>query len=172
MTGRGVGWPRRSPGHLNAVESGRSFCRVNKKGKGLRPTEYLEGGGGSPRSILRLGSTPGRSHRAGWLWPFHDHHEQHPALVPTANPAHAPTINVIANGDFSEEPQKPSLNLHGDPRMALRCGTVKPRLRQFRFSTDHESGSGVRSRCNSAFRQTTSLEGSDLAGWDSLLLTK
>jgi hypothetical protein len=27
---------------------------------------------------------------------------------------------VIANGDFSEEPQKLSLNLHGDPCMALR----------------------------------------------------
>ena len=33
-------------------------------------------------SILRLRSAPGRSHRAGWLWPFHHNHEQHPAPVP------------------------------------------------------------------------------------------
>jgi hypothetical protein len=33
---------------------------------------------------------------------------------------HAPAINVIANRDFSEEAQKLSLNLHGDPCMALR----------------------------------------------------
>jgi hypothetical protein len=60
-----------------------------------------------------------------------------PAFAPPANPADAPAINAIANGDFSEEPQKLSLDLHGDPCMALRGWTVKPRLRQFRFSTDH-----------------------------------
>jgi hypothetical protein len=37
------------------------------------------------------------------------HHENNPLFVPPANPADAPAINVIANGDFSEEPQK--LNL-------------------------------------------------------------
>jgi hypothetical protein len=73
-------------------------------------------------SILRLGSAPGRSHRAVWLWPFHHNHEKDPALIKPANPAYAPAINVIANGDFSEEPQKLSLNLHGDPRMALLGG--------------------------------------------------
>jgi hypothetical protein len=49
-----------------------------------------------------------------------NHHENNPAFVPPANPADAPAINVIANGDFSEKPQKLSLNLHGDPCMALR----------------------------------------------------
>jgi hypothetical protein len=79
--------------------------------------------------ILRLGSAPGRSHRAGWLSPFHHDHEQHLAFVSPANPADAPTINAITNGDFSEEPQKLGLNLHGDPSMALRGWTVKPGLR-------------------------------------------
>jgi hypothetical protein len=41
-----------------------------------------------------------------------------PAFVPTANPADVPAINAIANGEFSEKPQKVSLNLHGDPCMA------------------------------------------------------
>jgi hypothetical protein len=85
----------------------------------------LESGGDSPRSILRLGNAPGRSHRAGWLWPFRHNREKHSAFVPPANPADAPAINVIANGDFSEEAQKFSLNLHGDPCMALRGWTVK-----------------------------------------------
>jgi hypothetical protein len=50
--------------------------------------------------------------------------------------ADAPTINVIANGDFSESRRNLSLNLHGDPCMgAVRGWTVKARLRQFRFST-------------------------------------
>jgi hypothetical protein len=38
------------------------------------------------------------------------HHENNTAFVPTTNPADAPAINAIANGDFSEEPQKLSLN--------------------------------------------------------------
>jgi hypothetical protein len=96
--------------------------------KGLRPTECLGGGGGSPRSILRLGSVPGRSHRARWRWPFHHNHEQHAALVPTANPADAPAINPTANGDFSEEPQKLRLNLHGDPCIPFGGSAVKGRL--------------------------------------------
>jgi hypothetical protein len=40
-------------------------------------------------------------------------------------PAYAPAVDAIANGDFSEEPQKLGLNLHADPYMA--GGTVKPR---------------------------------------------
>jgi hypothetical protein len=83
--------------------------------------------------------------KARWLWPLHHHHEQHPALVPTANPADAPSINQIANGDFSEEPQKLSLNLHGDPCMALGAGQSSGASDQFRRSIDHQIGSSVRS---------------------------
>jgi hypothetical protein len=93
---------------------------------------WLHTGGGSPQSILRQGSAPGRSHRAGWLWPLHHHHE-HPALIPTANPADAPTIDAIHNGDLSEEPQKLGLNLHADP--SLRGSAVKAACDQFPFST-------------------------------------
>jgi hypothetical protein len=63
-----------------------------------------------------------------------DHHrEKDSAFVPLANPADAPAINAIANGDFSEEPKKLSLNLHGDPYMALQGSTVKAACDQFRF---------------------------------------
>ena len=42
-------------------------------------------------------------------------HLPHPPIQQT------PAINTIANGDFSEEPEKLSLNLHGDLCMALRA---------------------------------------------------
>jgi hypothetical protein len=58
-----------------------------------------------------------------------------PTVVPSANPADAPAINAVANGDFSEEAQKLSLNLHGDPCMALRGSAFKAACDQFRFST-------------------------------------
>ena len=58
-----------------------------------------------------------------------------PALVPPSNPTHAPAINVIADGDFSEEPEKLGLNLHGDPCMTLPGSAVKAACDQFRFST-------------------------------------
>ena len=43
------------------------------------------------------------------------HHEQHPALVRAANLADTPAINVIANRNFFEKPEKLILNLHRDP---------------------------------------------------------
>jgi hypothetical protein len=52
-----------------------------------------------------------------------------------AGPALAPAINVIADGDFSEEPEKLGLNLHGDPCMTLPGSAVKAACDQFRFST-------------------------------------
>ena len=53
----------------------------------------------------------------GWLWPFFHHHEQDTAFVPSANPAEPAAINVIANRDFSEEPQKPRLNMATEERL-------------------------------------------------------
>jgi hypothetical protein len=85
--------------------------------------------------ILAPGKRAGPIASAGWLWPFHHHYEQHSALVPPANPAHAPAINVIADGDLSEEPEKLGLNLHGDPCMTLPGSAVKAACDQFRFST-------------------------------------
>jgi hypothetical protein len=61
--------------------------------------------------------------------------EKDSAFVPTANPADTPAINVIADGDFSEEPEKLGLNLHGDPCMTLPGSAVKAACDQFRFST-------------------------------------
>jgi Tfp pilus assembly protein PilX len=57
--------------------------------------------------------------------PLNHHNKESPAFVRPANPANAPTINVIANGDFSEEPQKPILNLHGTN--AWLCGAGQSR---------------------------------------------
>jgi transposase len=73
-------------------------------------------------------------------------HPWSPTVVPSANPADAPAFNVIANGDFSEEPQKLGLNLHGDPCMASmrrhsqvktpwRVGGETPVL-QYNFNSD------------------------------------
>jgi hypothetical protein len=56
-------------------------------------------------------------------------------LSHSANPANAPIIDAVANGDFSEEPQKLRLNLHGDPCTALRGSAVKAACDQVRFST-------------------------------------
>jgi hypothetical protein len=36
--------------------------------------------------------------------PLNHHNKESPAFVRPANPANAPTINAIANVDFSEEP--------------------------------------------------------------------
>jgi hypothetical protein len=83
---------------------------------------------------LALGSAPGRSHRARWLWPFHHNHEKHSALMPPANPAYAPAINVIANRDFSEEPQKLSLNLHGDPCISAGMSSQAALAANFAFN--------------------------------------
>jgi hypothetical protein len=58
-------------------------------------------------------------------------------LIEPFEPGPAPATNVIANGNFSEEPQKLSLNLHGDHAWLLGGWAVKPRLQQFRFSTDN-----------------------------------
>jgi hypothetical protein len=53
-----------------------------------------------------------------------------------------PAINAVANGDSTEEPQKLSLNLHGDPCMTLRGWTVKPWLRPIPlFNSDRIKGS-------------------------------
>jgi hypothetical protein len=111
-----------------------SFCRVKKKGCARQNTSRV--------AAVRLDQScaweahRAESHRAGWLSPFHHNHEQNPALVPTANPADAPTINVIANGDFSEEPQKLSLNLHGDP--CIEAGQSRPPATNFAFNSDQE----------------------------------
>jgi hypothetical protein len=65
-------------------------------------------------------------------------HEQHPTFIPTANPADAPAINVIANRDFSEEPQKLGLNLHGDPCISTGL-SGQGRLRPISlFSSDQQ----------------------------------
>jgi hypothetical protein len=50
--------------------------------------------------------------------------QREPGTCPD-QPAYAPAVNAIT-GDFSEEPQKLSLYLHGDPCIALLGGTVKP----------------------------------------------
>ena len=50
---------------------------------------------------------------------FDHHHENNPAFVPPANPADAPAINAIADGDFSEEPQK----------LSSTCMATQPWLR-------------------------------------------
>ena len=53
-------------------------------------------------------------HRSG-ARPFHHHHEQDPALVPTANPAHAPAIDSVAYGHGLEQAHELDLDLHGHP---------------------------------------------------------
>jgi hypothetical protein len=94
---------------------------------------------------LRLGNAPGGSHRAEWLSPFNHNPNSTRHFAPTVNPADAPAINAIANGDFSERPQKPSLNLQGDPCMALRGWTASRASHNFRRSIDQQIGSRVRS---------------------------
>jgi hypothetical protein len=42
-------------------------------------------------------------------------------------------INVIANGNFSEKPQKLGLNLHGDSCMAARLGSQARASDNFAF---------------------------------------
>jgi hypothetical protein len=58
--------------------------------------------------------------------------EKNPALIPPSNPADTPTINVIASGDFSEEPQRLGLNLHGDPCISAGLSS-QGRLRAISF---------------------------------------
>jgi hypothetical protein len=62
--------------------------------------------------------------------PFHHDDKEHATLVPTADPADTPTINAIPNRNFFEKPQKLSLNVHGDPCMARRGGTIKATTQQ------------------------------------------
>jgi hypothetical protein len=51
-------------------------------------------------------------------------------------PADAPAINVIADGDVSEEAQKPTLNLHGDPCMASRLSSQAAAAAILLFNSD------------------------------------
>jgi hypothetical protein len=57
--------------------------------------------------------------------PFDHHEKEDAALVPTANPAHAPAIDAVIQGGWLGEPQEPSLNFHSHPCMARLGGTVK-----------------------------------------------
>jgi hypothetical protein len=82
-------------------------------------------------------------HRLPWNQrgrPLNHHNKENPALVLTSQ--HSATVDAIANGDFSEELQKPNLNLHGD--RAWLCGrAVKPRQRQFRRSIRSDLQGGL-----------------------------
>jgi len=53
------------------------------------------------------------SHCTAAPWLFHHHDEQNPALVPPANPANAPAVNVIAQSDGLEQAQELGLDFHG-----------------------------------------------------------
>ena len=53
--------------------------------------------------------------RRGASLPFDHHYEEDPTFVPTGNPADAPTIDSIADGNWVEQAQELGLNLHGHP---------------------------------------------------------
>ena len=56
----------------------------------------------------------GGSHHTGAARPLLDHHyEEHSAFIPTADPAHTPTINAITEGRGFEQAQELGFNFHG-----------------------------------------------------------
>jgi hypothetical protein len=57
--------------------------------------------------------------------PLDHHNKEHPALVPSADPAHAPVIDAIGKGHWFEQAEKLGFNFHGNAWMALAGGTVK-----------------------------------------------
>jgi hypothetical protein len=84
------------------------------------------------------------------------HHENNPAFVPPANPADTQAIDVIANGDFSEEPQKLGLHWHGDPCMASISAKLSSQATAAAIPLFNRSADRIRSSIRN-----------DLAGWDS-----
>jgi hypothetical protein len=68
------------------------------------------------------------------------HHEQDPAFIPTAQPAHPPAIQVIANLDRPIKSKELGFHLHSPLRtcMALRPPEVNPPFRS-RLLTDRAS---------------------------------
>jgi hypothetical protein len=54
--------------------------------------------------------------------PFDHQYEEYSALVPPANPAHAPTIDSIAEGRGLEQPQELGLHLHGNINTGCSAG--------------------------------------------------
>jgi hypothetical protein len=57
--------------------------------------------------------------------PLDHHNEDHSAFVPTANPAHPPFIDAVADSNGLEQSQKLGLNFHRNPSITLLGWTVK-----------------------------------------------
>jgi hypothetical protein len=60
--------------------------------------------------------------------PLDHHKKEDTALVPTAYPAYAPAIDLVAQGCWLGEPQEASLNFHSHLCIARVGGTVKAML--------------------------------------------
>jgi hypothetical protein len=51
----------------------------------------------------------------GTPWPLDHHNEKDPALVPTANPAHTPAVDAVAQGHRLEQAQELGFKLYCHP---------------------------------------------------------
>jgi hypothetical protein len=83
---------------------------------------YLSAAGANQgAALLGLGAAARRF--PAWLigHALDHHHEQYPAFIPTAQPAHSPALQVIANFDRPTQSQEFGFNMHSPLGHAWLC---------------------------------------------------
>jgi hypothetical protein len=93
---------------------------------------------GEIAASLRQGAATTTQRFPAWLigHALDHHHEQYTAFIPSAQPAHAPAIQVITNLDRPAEPQELRLNMHSPLRtcMSLQRREVNAEIDGVSFS--------------------------------------